>query len=426
MIAIIIVGSMLVLLLIGVPIAFSMSLAAIIALLMNGISLMLVPQRIFNGLNSFSLMAVPLFVFVGEAMNTGGVTDRIFKFARAYVKHITGGLGHVNVISNMIIAGMSGSAVADAYGIGVIEIKAMVENGYGADFSAALTAASSTIGPIIPPSIPLVVYAVIAEQSVGRLFLGGLIPGILMGLSLMILVYFMSKKRGYKKETKATWSERGTVTLRAIPSLLTPLIMFSGIVFGIVTPTEGAALAAVYAIFLGLFIHKELKFKDIYNILLKTVKSSCTIMLIIGSANVLTWVVLEANIPTIVTAGLLAISKNKYVILLLINIILLILGCFLESISILMIMVPVLLPIVTLFHIDLIHLGVFVVLNVMIGLITPPVGFSLYVVTSIAKISFTKVAKAIVPFIVPLVVVLLLITYIPALVTWLPNLVMGH
>lgn len=416
---------MLTLMMIRVPVAFSMSIAAMVALLIGDTPLVLVPQRMLSSLDSFPMLAVPMFIFVGEAMNTGGITQRIFKFAREWVKHLTGSLGHVNVISNIIVAGMSGAAVADASAIGVVEIKAMEENGFDRDWSAALTAASSTIGPIIPPSIPLVIYAIITETSIGRLFLGGVVPGIMMGVSLMILVYFMAKKRGYKTEPPATWGERMTATWRALPSLMTPIIMIVGIVAGVVTPTEAAGIAAVYALFLGFVVHKEMTLKMLYGMLLKTVHTTAVIMLIICSASAITWVVMSSGMPQTLAGLLLGFTKSKALLLLLINIVLLILGCFLESNSIIMIMVPVLLPLVHALHIDMVHFGVFFVLNVMIGLITPPVDMCLYVVSNVGNVPFDKVSKQIIPFLIPLVVVLALITAIPELVTWLPNLLMG-
>lgn len=423
--ATIIMGVMIALMMLRVPVAFAMALSAIVALIIGDIPLTLVPQRMFNSLDSFPLLAIPLFVFVGEAMNTGGITTRIFNFAREYVKHITGSLGHVNVISNMIVAGMSGSAVADASAIGVVEIKAMEADGFDRDWSAALTAASSTIGPIIPPSIPFVIYAIITETSIGRLFLGGVVPGVMMGLSLMILVYVMSKQRGYKVEPKATWAERWDATLKALPSLMTPVLMFSGIVFGIVTPTEGAGIAAAYAIFLGFVVHREMSLPELYHILLRTVHCTAVIMLIICSSSAITWVVQTSGLPNQVADWLLSVSSNKFLLLIFINVVLLIMGCLLESNSIIMIMVPVLMPLIKALGVDPVHFGVFFILNVMIGLITPPVGMCLYVICNIADVSFERLSKAILPMIVPLVVVLFLITFIPDLVLWLPNHVMG-
>lgn len=416
---------MLGLMLLSVPVAFAMGLAAVSALFLNDIPLTLVPQRLFTALDSFPLLAIPLFIFVGEAMNTGGITYRIFHFARSLVRHITGSLGHVNVISNIIVAGMSGSAVADASAIGVVEIKAMEEDGFDKDWSAALTAASSTIGPIIPPSIPLVIYAIITETSIGRLFLGGVIPGLMMGISLMVMVYFMSKARGYKVEARASFKEQLLATWRAIPSLLTPLIMIAGIVLGVVTPTEGAGIAAAYAVFLGFVIHREMTFSELYKILLKTVHGTAVILIIICCASVITWVVQTSGMPDLVAGMLLSITDNKTILLILINVALLIMGCVLETNTIIMIMVPVLMPLVKMLGIDMVHFGVFFILNVMIGLITPPVGMCLYVISNISGCTFDKLAKAIWPFIIPLVVVLFLITFIPDLVTFLPNLLMG-
>ena len=423
--SVIILVVMIALMMLRVPVAFSMALAAVVALVIGDIPLTLVPQRMFNSLDSFPLLAIPLFVFVGEAMNTGGITTRIFNFAREYVKHITGSLGHVNVISNIIVAGMSGSAVADASAIGVVEIKAMEEDGFDRDWSAALTAASSTIGPIIPPSIPFVIYAIITETSIGRLFLGGVVPGLMMGISLMVLVYIMAKKRGYKVEPKATWGERLTATRKAIPSLMTPVIMFSGIVFGIVTPTEGAGIAAAYAIFLGFVVHREMTLPELYHILLRTVHCTAVIMLIICSSSAITWVVQTSGLPNQVADWLLSISSSKVLLLVFINVVLLIMGCLLESNSIIMIMVPVLMPLIHALGVDPVHFGVFFILNVMIGLITPPVGMCLYVICNIANVSFERMSRAIVPMIIPLVIVLFLITFIPDLVLWLPNHVMG-
>lgn len=415
------------LMIIKVPVAFAMASTASLALFLTGIPLDLIPQRLFGSLNTFSLLSIPLFIFVGEAMNAAGVTDRIFNFAKAFVGHIKGGLGHVNVISSMIFAGMSGSAVADAYGLGLIEIKAMKESGFDADFSAAVTAASSTIGPIIPPSIPLVIYAFVAEESIGKLFLGGVFPGLMMGISLMIMVYFISKQRGYKVENRANWQQRLKMTIKAIPSLLTPVLLFSGIGLGIVTPTEGAIIAGIYAVLLGVFLHKDIDIKKLYDVFYRTVINSATILIIIACASTLSWIIISSDFPEIVKNNLVFISGNNvYVLYLFINIALLILGCFLEGTAIIMIMLSVLLPTLREMNIDLVHFGVVMVLNIMIGAITPPVGLCLYIVTEISQVPFKKVVKATIPFIVPLIIVLLLITYFPPFVTFLPNLIYGY
>ncbi|SLM17672.1 conserved membrane hypothetical protein [uncultured spirochete] len=410
---------------IRVPIAFAIGLTGVISIIIKGLPLELVTQRMFTSLDSFTLLAVPLFIFVGEAMNTGGVTERLFGFCRVLLRHVKGSLGHVNVLASVIFAGMSGSAVADAAGLGIVEIKAMREIGFDDDFSAAVTAASSTIGPIIPPSIPMVIYAVLAEQSVGRLFLGGIVPGLLMAIALMILVYFISKKRNYPVEPRAKFGEIVRSFLKAFPSLLTPAIILGGILLGIISTTEAAALSAVYALFLGFVIHKELTLKSLYEILKRTVISSVTVLIVISSANILTWIIISSGSPDAIAALVQNITTNKLLVLLLINLVLLFMGCFLESISILTIMVPILLPIVNALGINLVAFGVIIVLNTMIGLITPPFGLSLFVVSKLTNLSVSKLTKPVLLFAIPLVVVLLLITIFPEVITFLPDLIMG-
>jgi tripartite ATP-independent transporter DctM subunit len=417
--------SMIFLILIKVPVAFSMAVAAAIVLWLRDVSFALIPQRMFMAVNSFPLLAVPLFILVGQIMNTGGVSRKIFDFCRVWLRHMKGSLGHVNVAASVIFAGMSGSAVADASGLGIIEIEAMKKEGYDAAFSAAITAASSTIGPIIPPSIPMVVYAVLAEQSVGRLFLGGVAPGILMAVALMLQVYIVSKRNKYKTESKATWGERLQTSFSAIPSLLTPIILLSGVLLGIVTPSEAGIIAIIYAIFLGFFINKELAIHSLYRMLLNTLKSAASILLIVASASIITWLILSSGLPGKLAVAIFTITTNKVVILLLINAVLLFLGCFLEGTSLITIMVPVLLPIVKALNVDLIHFGVFLVLNVMIGLITPPVGLCLYIACDIAKSSFADTVRAGIPSLIVLFIVLIIITFVPEFVTGLPNLLMG-
>lgn len=416
---------MLVLILIKMPVAFAIGITAVTALIQRGLPLELIPQRMFSAVNSFTLLAVPLFIFVGEIMNTGGVTQRLFNFCRMLVRHIKGSLGHVNVLASIIFAGMSGAAVADANGLGMIEIKAMRDEGFDDDFSAAITAASSTIGPIIPPSIPLVLYAVMAEQSVGRLFVGGFVPGILMGLALMVIVYFYSVKRGYPTEPRAKLGEIVRAFWRALPSLLTPVIILAGIFGGVVSPTEAAALAAVYAVFLGFVIHRELNLKMLYQVLKRTVINSVTTLIIISSASILTWIIISSGAPAAIADALFRFTRNPVVLILLINVVLLVLGCFLEATSIIMIMVPILLPVVTGVGIDLVAFGVIFVLNVMIGLITPPMGLCLFVVARLTDLSISKLIKPILIFAAPLVFVLLMISVFPGIITFLPNLLFG-
>lgn len=416
---------LLVLMSMKIPVAFSMAVAAVVGILVAGVSPLLVPQRMFFAVNSFLLIAIPLFIFVGNLMNIGGITDKIFSFARVFLRHRRGSLGHVNVVASIIFAGMSGSAVADASGLGLVEIREMNKDGYEPAFSAAITAAASTIGPIIPPSIPFVVYAVIANVSIGRLFLGGIIPGLLMGIALMIYVYYISKKRGYPKGERSLWKERAVTTFRALPALFTPLLMLSGIVFGVVTPTEGAALATVYSMILGFFIYKELTFKKLYKILVDTASGSAQVLLIIASASVISWILVSSGVPAALAQLIFTVTQSEVIILIAINVILLILGCFMDASSLIIIMVPVLLPIVNALGINPVQFGVVLVLNVMIGLITPPVGMCLYIVSKISGASFEKVCKEIFPMLGVLIVVLFLITFIPPLVTFIPDLLMG-
>lgn len=409
-----------------IPVVFALGLGSIVTLILQGtFPLELIPQRIFVALDSFPLLAIPLFIFVGQSMNTCGVTNKLFRFARVLVGHIRGGLAHVNILASIFFAGMSGSAVADASGLGLVEIKAMQDQGFDVDFSCAVTAASSTIGPIIPPSIPLVIYAYMANASVGRLFLGGVLPGLLMGVSMMVLVYFISIRRGYKKDKLPPLKEIFKAFVEAIPVLLTPVIMIGGIVSGIFTPTEGGAVAAAYTLFLGFILYRNLTFKDFVNNLKITARTSAAVLLIIGFASIFSWVTTVARIPQLIVPFILSITTNKIIILALINIILLIAGCIMESIAIITISLPVLFPIVMNLGVDPVHFGVMMILNLMIGLVTPPFGLCLFAVSGVGHISVGRVIKATLPFLIPLIFTLILVTYFPEITLWFPNLIMG-
>lgn len=412
--------SFLVLIMLRLPIAYCLGLSSVIYLVGEGISLKAVPQMMASTFDSFVLLAIPLFMLSGELMNNGGVTDRMYDFAQKLVGHIRGGLAHVNVLGSMIFAGMSGSAVADAAGLGNMEIKAMTDRGFDPDFSAAVTAASSTVGPVIPPSIPFVLYGSMAGVSVGALFLGGFIPGLLMGIAMMIACYIISVKRNYPRDKRATFKEIAKATLKAIPSLTTPLIIIGGIMSGICTPTEAAMVAVIYAIILG-FIYKELNFIKLKEIFLKVCVNSASTMIIVSTAMVFAWILGYSGVTQSLADGLLSITHNKYVMFLLLNIILIIVGCFMDTIAALLVIVPILVPVCQAVGIDLVQFGVVVTLNLMIGLITPPVGVCLYVVARAADISFERVVKATFPFMLVLTAVLLLISYVPCLVTWLPG-----
>jgi tripartite ATP-independent transporter DctM subunit len=414
--------SFLVLIVLRFPIAYALGVSSVIYFVGEGVSLKVIPQIMTSTFDSFVLLAVPLFMLAGELMNSGGITDRLFNFANKLVGHVKGGLAHVNVVASMIFAGMTGSAVSDAAGLGVIEIKAMLDEGFDPDFSAAVTAASSTIGPVIPPSIPFVLYGSMAGVSVGGLFLGGAIPGVIMGLALMIFCYLISIKRNYPCHKRTVIKELARSFLTALPPLMTPIIIIGGILGGIFTPTEAAVVAVVYALVLGIFIYKELNFEKIGEILLKVAKNTASIMIIVSLATVFGWVLSYQGFTQTISQGLLGITHNKFLILLLINLILLIVGCFMETIAALLIVVPMFVPVCQAVGIDLLQFGVITTLNLMIGLITPPVGVNLYVVSRVANVAFERTVKAIWPFVIVLFGVLMLISYVPSLVTYLPSL----
>jgi tripartite ATP-independent transporter DctM subunit len=413
------------LMILGIPIGFSMGVSCLLFFYFNDIPFSVIPQVMVSLFENFPFLAIPFFALAGQLMNTGGVTDRIFRFAKALVGHIPGGLGHANIVASMIFAGMSGSAVADSAGLGAIEIKAMVEDGYHRDFSAAVTAASSTIGPIIPPSIPFILYGAIANVSVGALFVAGAIPGVIMGLSLMLIVYFISKKKQYKIYKKGSTKELWADFKDAILSLFTPIIILGGIVLGITTPTEAAVIAVIYALFLQVFIYHEFSFKKLFESLENVAKSVGMIAFLSCTAYLFGWILSYEMIPQQFTDTVLSITSNKYIILLIINILLLLVGCFMDTPAAIVVMVPVLLPAIDLFGISRIHFGVMMTLNLMIGLLTPPVGLCVYLVSDIAKVSYEKVVKATIPFMVILVVVLILITYLPQITLFLPNLLIN-
>lgn len=409
------------LILIRIPIGLSLVGASMITILIDGrFPLIIVVERMTSGLGTFILLAIPFFVMAGQLMNTGGITRRIFAFANSTVGFITGGLAHANVIASMIFSGMSGSAVADAGGLGAIEMKAMEDAGYEPEFGASVTAASATVGPIVPPSIPFVVYATIAEVSVGALFLGGFLPGVILGLSLMIFIYIISVKKGYQK-TKFNLSTLLKTFKGAFLAMLTPLILIGGIVGGITTPTEAAVVAVVYAIFLGFFVYKELTLKKLAETLVESMVITASILLIMAGARAFSWIIAIDNIPAKLAGFILAANINKYLFLFILNVLFLIFGTFMEGLSVMVITVPVLIKVFQALGIDPLHMGVVITLNLMIGLITPPVGESLFMVSMVGGIKLEKVYKAVLPFLIPLITVLLLITYIPALVTWIPN-----
>ncbi|MEJ2163941.1 MAG: TRAP transporter large permease [Desulfobacterales bacterium] len=426
MIAILIIG-LFVFFALNIPISFSMILTSVIYLLFKGdIPLIVAAHRVAAGTDQYLLLCIPFFFLAGELMNAGGIMTRLVGFAKSLVGHIPGGLGHVNVVSSMLFSGISGSAVSDASGLGMLEIALMRRSGYDDKFSGAITAASATIGPVIPPSIPFVIYGGITGVSVGRLFLGGIVPGLLMGLFLMAFVYRIAIKRGYERSKRATFIEILRELYRSILVLILPLIILGGILSGAFTPTEAAVVAAVYALIVGTLILKGIRFRQVFPLLVRVGSNSAKLLFIIASASLFGWIMAREGVPLLLAKTFLSISNNPYVILLLVNILLLALGCFMEPITIMIILVPILTPLIETLGIDLVHFGVVITLNLMIGLVTPPLGMVMFVVVNIANVTIGELTRELLPLLGALLIVLLLITYIPSLVLWIPNLIMSQ
>jgi tripartite ATP-independent transporter DctM subunit len=419
---ILLLGSFFVFLLLKVPIAFSLLASSFFYFVTHGISpAMTVIKMTMSIADSFPLMAVPFFILAGAIMNTGGITSRLFGFADKVCGHITGGLGHANILASIIFSGMSGTAVADTAGLGAIELKAMKDAGYDEDFSLAITGASSIIGPIIPPSVPIVVFGVVAGVSIGRLFIGGIIPGLMMGGAMSIFVYLQSKHRGYPQKKLATFPEFATALRRSFFALLTPVLIIGGIFTGVITPTEAAIIAVIYSLVLSI-AYREFSRKDFIKVLRETANGTVSVMLIISSAAVFGYVLAREQLPQKMAEFFLTMLPNKYAALIVINIILLIAGTFMETMSAITILTPVLMPIVEGLGINTVHFGIIMILNLMVGLLTPPVGVVLYVLAGVTNVPFEKIVKAIWPYIIVLTLVLVLITFIPPFVLFLPNL----
>lgn len=410
------------LMLIGVPVAVALGLASLAFVATNGMPPMIVLANMVNGINSFPLIAVPFFILAGSLMNSAGITTRIFAFARATVGWMHGGLGHVNVGASVIFAGMSGAAVADAGGLGNIEIKAMRDAGYDTDFAVGITAASSTIGPIIPPSLPLVIYGVIADTSIGQLFTAGIVPGLLMAVSLMVMVAWYARKRGYPRDQRFSIDRFGNTLLHALLPLMTPIIIIGGIMFGIFTPTEAAIAAVAYSMVLGVLVYGTLDWRKILRISMDTVETTAAVMLIVASSTIFAWILTANQVAEHFSELMLSVTDNKVALLLIITLIVLVVGLFMETIAAITILTPVLLPVAISLGMDPVHFGIVMILNLMIGLLTPPVGMVLYVLSKVAHVSFERCVVATAPFLVPLVVVLMMLTFIPELSMWLPTL----
>ena len=410
----------------GPPLWLAMSLAGWAFLALAGIPDLAFAQRIAKAADSFPLLAAPLFILMGNVMNTAGITQRIFRFATVCVGWMRGGLCHANIVASVFFAGTSGSAVADAGGLGTLEIKAMTDEGYSADIAAAVTASSSTIGPIIPPSLPMIIYGVSAETSIGGLFLAGVIPGLLVAGALMVMVRAIATKLDLPRHAFPGLGDLWRAFRDAFWALLTPVILFAGLFGGVFTPTEAAAVAVAYAIVLGLFIYRDFRLADLPRIMLDTVETTGVVLALVMAAALLAYCLALSQFPQAAGAYLTSLATSPIVFLLIVNVILLIVGCFMEGLAAMLILIPILVPVALKLGIDPIQFGLVFVLNLMIGTITPPVGIVLYVTAKVANISFERVTRATMPFLMPLLVVLVLVTLFPPLSTWLPELMLGR
>ena len=420
-IVIILLVCMLVMFMLKIPVYISMALTGCALMFVtSGMKWSILSQYLYTGVNSFTLLSIPLFLLAAKLMNTGSITKKLFAFCMKVVGWLPGGLGHVNVLCSVVFAGMSGTAVSDAGGLGSIEIKAMNENGFDNDFSCCVTAASSPLGPIIPPSIPLVVYATVSGASVGALFMAGIIPGVVMALLMMAVVTIYAIIRHYPRTKFPSGSEFLHALKEGFLPLMAPIILLVGIYGGVFTPTESAAIVVCYSLFLEIVIYKELTFKKFIMVLKETVRDSITIALIIAGATFFGYVATRAKIPQMILTGMTSIVSNKFMLLIIINIFLLIIGCFLETASAITIVVPLIMPLLKAYQINLTQFGIIMVLNLMIGLLTPPFGLVLFVISKIGNISIGRFSKALVPWLIALLAALLLVTFIPQLSLSLP------
>ena len=455
----------LLLMIIGVPVALAMAGSSLLYVMLSGtVPDYVVIHRMVNGIDSFPLLAVPFFIMAGNLMNSAGITNRIYNYAMALVGWLKGGLGHVNVVGSVVFAGMSGTAIADAAGLGTIEIKAMKDHGYDTEFAVGVTAASATLGPIIPPSLPFVIYGMMANVSVGALFLAGILPGLMMALLMMLTVAYFAHKNGWGADIKFEWPRvikalvetavvvgwplalwalitklgfppqltvfAGLILLfaadrffsfQAVLPIMTPVLLIGGMTTGLFTPTEGAIAACVWAMVLGLGWYKTLSWKMFVKVCLDTVETTATVLFIVAAASIFGWMLTATGVTTAIASWVLAFTKEPWVFLLIANLLMLFVGCFLEPTAAITILVPILVPICQTLGIDLVHFGLVMVLNLMIGLLHPPMGMVLFVLARVAKLSVERTTMAILPWLVPLLGSLVIITYFPKLVLWLPR-----
>lgn len=416
-----------VLIMVGTHVGYALIMSSIFFFVISD-SLNLLPfalEQMFNGVNSQTLLAVPFFVLAGNLMNGGGVTTRIFDFAASMIGHRKGGLAHVNVLASLIFSGMSGSALADAGGLGQLEIKSMKDAGFDEGFAGGITAASCIIGPLVPPSTPLIIYAVLSNQSVEKLFMAGFLPGLLTTFALMAMCAFLAHKRNYPSEPKRSWGYRLNSFKKSFWALLTPVIILVGIFTGYLTPTEAAVAAALYTMVLGFFVYKELTLESFFKICLDSIKTSGTIVLMILGVTLFQFVISREQMPQAIATFFTSFVDSKFMLLLMINIVLLILGTCIDALPLQMILVPILLPAVLAYGINPIHFGVVVIFNLMIGILTPPMGTALFVVARVGNMKFKTLVKGVIPFLIPLIITLILLNAFPQITLLVPTLLTG-
>jgi tripartite ATP-independent transporter DctM subunit len=414
------------LMVVGMPVALAMGLSAFVVVLLKGdINPIVMAQRMFVGVDSLPLLAIPYFILAGALMEMGGISLRLVRFASALVGHIRGGLGMVTVVASMIFAGISGSAAADTSAIGSIMMPAMIRRGYKRGFVVVLQASAGTIGPIIPPSILMIIYGSMTGLSVGRLFMAGLIPGILVGVSLMTLTYYYARRDGYQGEARATWGETAQAAWQALPALALPLVIIGGILGGIFTATEAGVTAVVYAIIVGFFVYRELKLRDLPRILANAAMTSFGLLFIVANAAMFGWVLAREEFPRLTVGFLTSLTNDTHVILLLVILFLLLVGCFVETISAMIILVPMLFATGAAYRIDPIHFATMIVILLLIGTITPPVGILLYLTCAMTKTPISEALKYITPFVITMLAVVLLVAFLPQLSLFVPHLIFG-
>jgi tripartite ATP-independent transporter DctM subunit len=410
----------------GPAIYAAMGLAGFAFLLLAGVPGIVIPQKVAMAANSFPLLAAPLFILMGNLMNASGISIRIFDFAKAIVGWMRGGLAQANIVGSVIFAGMSGSAVADAAGLGTVEIEAMKREGYDGETAAAVTAASATIGPIIPPSLPMIVYGVAAETSIGALFLAGVIPGLLMAGALMLMVRHLAIRHDMPRHPFEGGRVLWQAFRRAFWALMAPVVLFGGLFSGVFTPTEAAAVAVVYALVLGVFVYREFRIADLPKVILDTVETTGVVMALVMTASLLGYCISVSRLPQEFGSWLTGLTQDPLVYLLIVNVLLLVVGCFMEALAAMLVLIPILVPVAAKLGIDPVQFGLVFVLNLMIGTITPPVGVVLYVTAKVARVPFERMARAVLPYLVPLFAVLALITIWPDVTTLLPSLLLGR